>query len=58
MVIKLPVWSYHGWSGCQSLDYVLVRKLVGLKEEGYSVASVNSNPTIMTDKEIAARVWH
>lgn len=39
-------------------DYAGTQACLSLKEEGYSVVLVNSNPaTIMTDKEIADRVY-
>ncbi len=39
-------------------DYAGTQACLALKEEGYSVVLVNSNPaTIMTDKEIADRVY-
>mgnify|MGYP000320286282 CR=1 FL=1 len=38
-------------------DYAGTQACLALKEEGYSVVLVNSNPaTIMTDKEIADKV--
>jgi len=39
-------------------DYAGTQACLALKEEGYSVVLVNSNPaTIMTDKEIADKVY-
>lgn len=39
-------------------DYAGTQACLALKEEGYSVVLVNSNPaTIMTDKEIADQVY-
>lgn len=39
-------------------DYAGTQACLALKEEGYEVVLVNSNPaTIMTDKEIADRVY-
>ena len=39
-------------------DYAGTQACLALKEEGYSVILVNSNPaTIMTDKEIADQVY-
>ena len=38
-------------------DYAGTQACLALKEEGYEVVLVNSNPaTIMTDKEIAQRI--
>ena len=39
-------------------DYAGTQACLSLKEEGYTVVLVNSNPaTIMTDKEIADKVY-
>ena len=39
-------------------DYAGTQACLSLKEEGYEVVLVNSNPaTIMTDKEIADKVY-
>lgn len=39
-------------------DYAGTQACLALKEEGYNVVLVNSNPaTIMTDKEIADKVY-
>ena len=39
-------------------DYAGTQACLALKEEGYQVVLVNSNPaTIMTDKEIADKVY-
>ena len=40
-------------------DYAGTQACLALKEEGYEVILINSNPaTIMTDKEIADRVYN
>ena len=45
-------------SQAAGFDYAGTQACLALKEEGYSVVLVNSNPaTIMTDKEIADKVY-